>query len=215
MKICPSAGDAGAIIGGARIPLENVQTPLTVSLVALRGTMVVSISTVAPPAERARDKAPDGPAENNRHCAVTPSLLRNVFAGPGAIVPPFPVRRVQVLVAVQAYRLLPGVALLRKNSSPVVQIAGMAVPTFIGRVEGESPKSTLLDWLRKSTLVCAGDNAQVRISDEIQTIILFFMALRPFCGEGSATRVDGATPVARDLNPTAYAAQRGPAFAFY
>jgi hypothetical protein len=43
---------------------------------------------------------------------------------------------------VHKYTFCPGAASLRKNWSPVEQFAGIAVPTFIGRVLAAFAKST-------------------------------------------------------------------------
>jgi hypothetical protein len=85
---------------------------------------------------------------------------------------------VQVLVEVQPNRLMPGAALLLKNSAPAAQVAGSAVPTLTGLVEGAPEKSTLLVWVRKSTVVVwektAPDAPTSRSTES-------FMSLAPLC----------------------------------
>jgi hypothetical protein len=63
--------------------------------------------------------------------------------------------RLQEFVAVQPYRFEPAGALVLKNVSPTPQVAGSAVPDLKGFVVLAPEKSTLLLWVRKSTIVCA------------------------------------------------------------
>jgi hypothetical protein len=60
-----------------------------------------------------------------------------------------------VFVAVHAYRFAPAEAFVLKNISPVAQLAGIALPAFIGLVEVAPVKSTPLLWVRRSICVCA------------------------------------------------------------
>jgi hypothetical protein len=60
-------------------------------------------------------------------------------------LPPLPpLSRVHVLVEVHPYKLVPAAALNRKNICPVVQVAGNAVPVFMGLVDTAPEKSTSL-----------------------------------------------------------------------
>lgn len=63
----------------------------------------------------------------------------------------------QVLVAVQAERLLPATAALLKNNCPTLHVDGSEVPTLTGRVNGMAEKSGFFAWVPRFTvvLVCA------------------------------------------------------------
>ena len=59
-----------------------------------------------------------------------------------------------------------------KNNSPVLQVAGCAVPVFSGRVEIAPLKSTFRLWFRKSTWVCPNTIPASKHSGKIFTSFL-------------------------------------------
>ena len=60
---------------------------------------------------------------------------------------------VQVLAGLQAYTLLPAVAVVKKKNCPTAHMEGRLLPVCIGFVEAAAEKSTLLLCVRKSTNV--------------------------------------------------------------
>jgi hypothetical protein len=87
-----------------------------------------------------------------------PELL-NCAQSPALNVPPpnhrLAPRSVQVLAAVQPYKLCPAGAAVLKNVAPVEQVTGSAAPVWKGLVEVADEKSILLVCVRKSTRVWA------------------------------------------------------------
>jgi hypothetical protein len=70
-----------------------------------------------------------------------PWLIDVLFTEPP---PPPPASSVQMLVAVQEYRLAPAVAIVRKNICPTTHVPGKTEPTFAGDVETAPEKSIFL-----------------------------------------------------------------------
>jgi len=73
---------------------------------------------------------------------------------PGPPGPPAPpLNPAHVLAATHPKRFDPLGAIVLKNNSPVLQVAGSTVPVFSGRVEIAALKSTFRLWFRRSTWV--------------------------------------------------------------
>jgi hypothetical protein len=60
-----------------------------------------------------------------------------------------------MLVAVHAYQLFPGAALVSKKASPMLHVAGNAAPDLKGLVAAARLKSTFFTCDRRSSSVCA------------------------------------------------------------
>jgi hypothetical protein len=80
----------------------------------------------------------------------------------------------QVLVLTHPYRFAPAAATVRKYKSPVLHVAGNWPPVFAGLVSNADPKSTFLDWTRRSTWVCAATGTtHAKMNHALDRIMVF------------------------------------------